>query len=80
MICTRPNELKRMIRIPYASAMGSVMYVMICTRPDELKRIISIQYVSAIGSIMYVMIYTQPNVVYALRLCSRFQANPGEAH
>ena len=28
------DELKRMVRIPYASAVGSLMYTMICTRPD----------------------------------------------
>ena len=29
-----PDELKRMKGIPYASAIGSIMYAMICTRPD----------------------------------------------
>jgi Reverse transcriptase (RNA-dependent DNA polymerase)/Integrase core domain len=29
-----PDELRRMMRIPYASAVGSIMYAMICTRPD----------------------------------------------
>jgi hypothetical protein len=30
-----PNEQEgRMIAIPYASAIGSIMYVMLCTRPD----------------------------------------------
>ncbi|KAJ9561476.1 hypothetical protein OSB04_006636 [Centaurea solstitialis] len=28
------SELERMSRIPYASAIGSIMYAMICTRPD----------------------------------------------
>ncbi|KAJ9556961.1 LOW QUALITY PROTEIN: hypothetical protein OSB04_011575 [Centaurea solstitialis] len=28
------HELERMSRIPYASAIGSIMYAMICTRPD----------------------------------------------
>ena len=31
---TRPDELKRMNEIPYASAIGSIMYAMLCTRPD----------------------------------------------
>ena len=33
----RPKTLKEenmMRQVPYASAMGSLMYVMICTRPD----------------------------------------------
>ncbi|GKF48000.1 hypothetical protein Tco_0141251, partial [Tanacetum coccineum] len=28
------EELDRMSRVPYASAVGSIMYVMTCTRPD----------------------------------------------
>ena len=31
---TNPEERERMTRIPYASAVGSIMYAMICTRPD----------------------------------------------
>jgi hypothetical protein len=31
---TTPNEQKKMSVIPYASAIGSIMYVMLCTRPD----------------------------------------------
>ena len=29
-----PSEIERMDRIPYASAIGSIMYAMLCTRPD----------------------------------------------
>ena len=29
-----PEEIQRMSKIPYASAIGSLMYVMLCTRPD----------------------------------------------
>ncbi|KAL2533350.1 cysteine-rich RLK (RECEPTOR-like protein kinase) 8 [Abeliophyllum distichum] len=29
-----PEEIERMSRIPYASAVGSLMYAMLCTRPD----------------------------------------------
>ena len=29
-----PQEIKDMKRIPYASAIGSLMYAMLCTRPD----------------------------------------------
>ena len=29
-----PDELERMRAIPYASAIGSIMYAMLCTRPD----------------------------------------------
>ena len=31
---TTPEERERMSRVPYASAVGSIMYAMICTRPD----------------------------------------------
>ena len=31
---TTPEERERMSRIPYASAVGSIMYAMTCTRPD----------------------------------------------
>ena len=48
--------------------------------PDEQKRMSGIPYASAIGSIMYAMICTRPDVSYALSICSRFQANLGEAH
>ncbi|KAK8694822.1 hypothetical protein V6N13_072366 [Hibiscus sabdariffa] len=34
MCPSTPQERKRMIQITYASAIGSIMYVMICTRPD----------------------------------------------
>ena len=34
-MCPRTQEEReRMSRIPYASAIGSIMYVMLCTRPD----------------------------------------------
>ncbi|XP_038713441.1 secreted RxLR effector protein 161-like [Tripterygium wilfordii] len=29
-----PEEKERMSRVPYASAVGSLMYAMMCTRPD----------------------------------------------
>ena len=47
------DERDNMSRIPFASAVGSIMYAMICTRLD---------------------------VSYALSICSRYQADPGEGH
>jgi hypothetical protein len=29
-----PDEVKRMQNVPYASAVGSIMYAVRCTRPD----------------------------------------------
>ncbi|KAK8586239.1 hypothetical protein V6N13_130760 [Hibiscus sabdariffa] len=34
MCPSMPQERERMSQIPYASAIGSIMYAMICTRPD----------------------------------------------
>ncbi|KAK8644688.1 hypothetical protein V6N13_123988 [Hibiscus sabdariffa] len=34
MCPSTPQERERMSKIPYASAIGSIMYAMICTRPD----------------------------------------------
>ncbi|KAK8700602.1 hypothetical protein V6N13_018993 [Hibiscus sabdariffa] len=34
MCPSSPQERERMSQIPYASAIGSIMYAMICTRPD----------------------------------------------
>ncbi|GMI94749.1 cysteine-rich RLK (RECEPTOR-like protein kinase) 8 [Hibiscus trionum] len=34
MCPSTPQERKHMSKIPYASAIGSIMYVMLCTRPD----------------------------------------------
>ncbi|KAK8635004.1 hypothetical protein V6N13_022882 [Hibiscus sabdariffa] len=34
MCPSTPQERERMSQIPYASAIGSIMYTMICTRPD----------------------------------------------
>ena len=31
---TTPDQLRKMKDVPYASAVGSIMYAMICTRPD----------------------------------------------
>ena len=53
-MCPKTKEERdNMSRIPFASAVGSIMYAMICTRPD---------------------------VSYALSMCSRYQADPGEGH
>ncbi|GJS91618.1 hypothetical protein Tco_0774254 [Tanacetum coccineum] len=32
--CSTPNEVNRMKNVPYASAVGSIMYAVRCTRPD----------------------------------------------
>ena len=37
-------------------------------------------YAQVVGSIMYAMLCTKPDLRFAIRLVSRFQRNPGEAH
>jgi tRNA C32,U32 (ribose-2'-O)-methylase TrmJ len=39
-----------------------------------------IPYASAIDSIMYAMLCTRSDVLYALSVTSRYQANPGMKH
>ena len=39
-----------------------------------------IPYASAIGSLMYAMLCTRPDIVYAVSITSRYQANLGEEH
>ena len=34
MCPSTPEKIERMSKIPYASAIGSLMYAMLCTRPD----------------------------------------------
>ena len=29
-----PEEMEQMAKVPYTSAIGSLMYAMLCTRPD----------------------------------------------
>ncbi|KAL4326041.1 hypothetical protein GQ457_11G025350 [Hibiscus cannabinus] len=48
--------------------------------PQERERMSQITYASAIGSIMYAKICTRPDLLYALSITSRYQANPGEGH
>jgi len=45
-----PEEEEEMFRVPYARAVGSLMYAMVCTRPDlaYAVRIVS-QFISNLG-------------------------------
>ena len=47
---------------------------------EEKERMNRIPYASVVGSIMYAMICTRLDVAYALSMCSRYQADPGEQH
>ena len=61
----------QMMKIPYASPVGSLMYTMVCTRPD-------IGY--AVGSLMYTMVCTRPDIGYAVGVVSQFMSNPRRKH
>src|SRR6516165_5133589 len=47
---------------------------------EEREKMNRILFASAVGSIMYAMICTRLDVSYALSICSRYQADPGERH
>ncbi|GJW61692.1 retrotransposon protein, putative, ty1-copia subclass [Tanacetum coccineum] len=47
-LCPKTNEkLDRMSRVPYASAIGSIMYAMTCTRPDVSFALSMSEYIAA---------------------------------
>ena len=39
-----------------------------------------VPYASAVRSLMFVMICTRPNIAQAIRVVSRYMANPGREH
>ena len=47
---TSPSEMEEMSRVPYQSAIGSLMYAMVCTRPDIAQALgVLSRYVSNLG-------------------------------
>ena len=46
------------------------------TAPEEIRS----WYAQAIGSLMYAMLGTRPDIAFAVSVCSRYLANPGEPH
>ena len=52
-----PKEIESMKRVPYASAVGSLMYAMLCTRPDICFAVGMVsRYQSNPGSAHWVMV------------------------
>ncbi|XP_073120320.1 secreted RxLR effector protein 161-like [Henckelia pumila] len=52
-----------------------------CPKSDEeIEMMTCVPYASAIGSVMYGMISTRPDIVFALSVTSRYQANLGPMH
>ena len=47
---------------------------------EENKKMVVIPYSSAVGSLMYAMVCTRPDIAHAVRVVSRFLANPGKEH
>ena len=47
---------------------------------DKRDKMSQAPFASTIGSIMYVMLCMRLDVAYALSICGRYQADPGEKH
>ena len=39
-----------------------------------------VPYASVVGSLMYAMVCTRPDIANAVRMVSRYRANPGKSH
>ena len=53
------EERKRMSKVPYASAIGSIMYAMICTRPDvSYALIVASTYQNNLGESHWTLVKT----------------------
>ena len=46
----------------------------------EMIEMSRVSYASAVRSLMFVMICTRPNIAQAIRVVSRYMANPGREH
>ena len=46
----------------------------------ERDHLALVPYASAVGSLMYAMVYTRPDIAHAVRVVSRYMANPGKEH
>ena len=50
-----------------------------CTEAD-MAFMSKFPYTSAVGSLMYAMICSHPDLSHAVRVVSRYMANPGKEH
>ena len=50
------------------------------TSEKEMEEMKKILYSYVVGSLMYAMICTRPDIAYAVKVLSRFLANPGNEH
>nr|GEX81388.1 hypothetical protein [Tanacetum cinerariifolium] len=76
-----PSKLKRMQNVPYALAVGSIMYAVRCSRPDvAFTQNVTSRFQQNLGSIMYAVRCTRPDVAFVQNMTSRFQQNSGEEH
>lgn len=52
-----------------------------CPSIDEkIREMENVPYALAVESLMYVMVCTRPDIAHAIRIVSRFLANPGKLH
>jgi hypothetical protein len=61
----------------YDSQLSKTQYLL---TTDEQSIMSRVSYASAIGSIMYVILCTRPDVLYALSVTNKYQANPIMEH
>ena len=47
---------------------------------EERDHMALVPYASAVGSLMYAMVCTRPDIAHAVRVVSRYMANPGKEH
>eukprot|EP01018_Ginkgo_biloba_P038394 Gb_22123 [translate_table: standard] len=69
----------KLVGIPLASHFK--LSSSLCPSNEEEKQDMShVPYASAVGSLMYAMVCTRPDISHAVRVASRFMANPRREH
>jgi Reverse transcriptase (RNA-dependent DNA polymerase) len=71
------NSKKGFLPMNYDSQLSKTQYLL---TTDEQSIMSRVPYASAIGSIMYVILCTRPDVLYALSVTNKYQANPIMEH
>lgn len=68
------NSKKGFIPFRYGIHLSNVMSP---KTPEQRQHMEKIPYTSAVESLMYVMLCTRPDIVYVVRVTSKYQSNPG---
>ena len=48
--------------------------------PKQIERMRNVPYANAVGSLIYAMFCTRPDICFAVRMVSRYQSSPSDAH